>query len=132
MSLDGGRDAGLGVVRVSDVLDDPLAVHAGSDTGDVQRLLRRDAWITFRERKAEAEARATETISNALAQGNIQVINYFVAEKYMEVLKELAASPNQKTILMPLEASNVIGSLAGITEIAAEAFKAQPIPVKKI
>lgn len=85
-----------------------------------------------RERKAEAEARATETISNALAQGNIQVINYFVAEKYMEVLKELAASPNQKTILMPLEASNVIGSLAGITEIAAEAFKAQPTPLKKI
>ena len=76
-----------------------------------------------RERRAEAEARATETISIALAAGNIQVINYFVAEKYMEVLKELAASPNQKTILMPLEASGIIGSLAGITEIASEAFK---------
>ncbi len=76
-----------------------------------------------RERSAEAEALATKTISDALAKGDIQVINYFVAEKYMEVLKHLAASPNQKILLMPLEASNVIGSLAGIAEIAQDAFK---------
>jgi regulator of protease activity HflC (stomatin/prohibitin superfamily) len=75
-----------------------------------------------RERSAEAEAKATETISKALAEGNIQVINYFVAEKYMETLKHLATSPNQKILMMPLEASNMIGSLAGIAEIAQDAF----------
>lgn len=75
-----------------------------------------------RERLAEAEAKATTDVSNAIATGNIQAINYFVANKYIEALKDIASAPNQKVILMPLEASNVIGALAGITEIAKEAF----------
>ena len=75
-----------------------------------------------RERQAEAEAKATTDVSNAIASGDIQAINYFVANKYVEALKEIAAAPNQKVILMPLEASNVIGALAGITEIARETF----------
>jgi len=75
-----------------------------------------------RERLAEAEAKATTDVSNAIATGNIQAINYFVANKYIEALKDIAAAPNQKVILMPLEASNVIGALAGITEIARETF----------
>lgn len=75
-----------------------------------------------RERLAEAEAKATIDVSNAIASGDIQAINYFVANKYIEALKDIAAAPNQKVILMPLEASNVIGALAGITEIAREAF----------
>ena len=58
----------------------------------------------------------------AIGGGNIQAINYFVATKYVEALKEIAAAPNQKIILMPLEAGNVIGALAGITEIARETF----------
>ena len=73
-----------------------------------------------RERQAEAEARATKLVSDAISKGNIQAINYFVAEKYMAVLSQLAASNNQKTILMPLEASSVIGSIAGIGEIVKE------------
>jgi regulator of protease activity HflC (stomatin/prohibitin superfamily) len=75
-----------------------------------------------RERLAEAEAKATTDVSNAIATGNIQAVNYFVANKYIEALKDIAAAPNQKVILMPLEASNVIGALAGITEIAKETF----------
>ncbi len=75
-----------------------------------------------RERLAQAEAKATTDVSNAIASGNIQAINYFVATKYVDALKEIAASPNQKTVLMPLEASNVIGALSGITEIAKETF----------
>jgi regulator of protease activity HflC (stomatin/prohibitin superfamily) len=75
-----------------------------------------------RERLAEAEAKATTDVSNAIATGDIQAVNYFVANKYIEALKEIAAAPNQKVILMPLEASNVIGALAGITEIAKETF----------
>ena len=75
-----------------------------------------------RERLAQAEAKATTDVSVAIGGGNIQAINYFVATKYVEALKEIAAAPNQKVILMPLEASNVIGALAGITEIARETF----------
>ncbi|MCG8379225.1 MAG: SPFH/Band 7/PHB domain protein [Proteobacteria bacterium] len=75
-----------------------------------------------RERLAEAEAKATTDVSNAIATGDIQAVNYFVATKYVEALKDIAISPNQKVILMPLEASNVIGALGGITEIAKETF----------
>lgn len=75
-----------------------------------------------RERSAEAEAKATTMVSNAIAEGNIQAINYFVAQKYVEALQKIATSPNQKLILMPLEASSVIGSIAGIGEIAKQTF----------
>ena len=75
-----------------------------------------------RERAAEAEAKATNMVSEAIAGGDIQAINYFVAQKYIEALKEFANGPNQKTIFMPLEASSVIASIGGITEIAREAF----------
>ncbi len=75
-----------------------------------------------RERLAQAEARSTALVSKAIADGDVQAINYFVATKYVEALKDIASAPNQKVILMPLEASNVIGAVAGITEIAKEAF----------
>lgn len=75
-----------------------------------------------RERLAEAEAKATADVSNAIASGDIRAINYFVATKYVDALKDIAAAPNQKVILMPLEASSVIGALSGITEIAKETF----------
>lgn len=75
-----------------------------------------------RERLAEAEAKATTDVSNAIATGDIQAINYFVATKYVEALKDIAVAPNQKVVLMPLEAASVIGALAGITEIAKETF----------
>ena len=75
-----------------------------------------------REREAEAEAKATSVVSDAIAKGDLQAINYFVAQKYIDSLKSIAMSPNQKILFMPLEASNVIGALGGITEIAKEAF----------
>lgn len=75
-----------------------------------------------RERQAEAEAKATTMVSDAISSGNIQAVNYFVATKYIEAIKDIATSPNQKLLLMPLEASSVIGSLAGIGEIAKEVF----------
>ncbi len=76
-----------------------------------------------RERLAEAEAKATTMVSEAIAKGDIQAINYFVAQKYVESLKEMAAAENSKVIFMPLEASSVIGSLGGISELAKHAFK---------
>jgi regulator of protease activity HflC (stomatin/prohibitin superfamily) len=75
-----------------------------------------------REREAEAEAQATQQVSRAIAAGNIQAINYFVAQKYVEALKEFAHGQNQKILFLPLEASSVIGAVAGISEIAREAF----------
>ena len=78
-----------------------------------------------RERAAEAEARATQVVSEAIARGDVQAINYFIAQKYVEAFKELATSPNQKLVLMPMEASGVIGSIAGVAELAKEAFARQ-------
>ncbi|WP_374319216.1 SPFH domain-containing protein [Pseudoxanthomonas kaohsiungensis] len=75
-----------------------------------------------RERLAEAEAKATQMVSEAIANGDVQAINYFVAQKYVEAFKELATAPNQKFVLMPMEASGVIGSIAGIAELAREAL----------
>ncbi|ACR14480.1 SPFH domain-containing protein [Teredinibacter turnerae] len=74
-----------------------------------------------REREAEAEAKATALVSEAIANGNPQAINYFVAQKYVDALGQLAASQNSKVVLMPLEASDVIGSIAGIKELVESA-----------
>lgn len=75
-----------------------------------------------RERLAEAEAKATMVVSEAIAKGDVQAINYFVAQKYIESLKEVASANNSKLIFMPLEASSVIGALGGIGELAKEAL----------
>jgi regulator of protease activity HflC (stomatin/prohibitin superfamily) len=75
-----------------------------------------------RERLAQAEARATLMVSEAIGKGDIQAINYFVAQKYIEALKGIASAENSKLILMPLEASSVIGALGGITELAKESI----------
>lgn len=75
-----------------------------------------------RERAAEAEAKATEMVSKAIAEGDVQAINYFVATKYTEALRDIASAENQKVIMLPLEASNVIGSIAGVAELAKEAL----------
>lgn len=75
-----------------------------------------------RERAAEAEAKATQMVSEAIAGGNAQAINYFVAQKYIEAVKEFATSPNAKTILFPVEATQLIGTLGGIGELAREAL----------
>ena len=75
-----------------------------------------------REREAEAEAKATEMVSRAIGEGNMQAVNYFVAQKYIGALETIGSARNQKVILMPLEASGVIGAVGGLTEIAREAF----------
>jgi len=75
-----------------------------------------------REREAEAEAKATSVVSEAIAKGDIQAINYFVAQKYVEALQHIGSAPNAKLVLMPLEAASVIGSIAGIGELAKEAL----------
>lgn len=76
-----------------------------------------------RERLAEAEAEATRVVSDAISNGNVQAVNYFVAQKYVEALKDMASADNSKVVFMPLEASSVIGSIGGIAELAKDAFK---------
>jgi regulator of protease activity HflC (stomatin/prohibitin superfamily) len=74
-----------------------------------------------RERQAEAEAKATLMVSQAIAKGDIQALNYFVATRYVDALSRFAASPNEKLVFMPLEASSVIGAIGGIAELAKRA-----------
>ena len=76
-----------------------------------------------RERAAEAEAKATHMVSKAIEGGSMQAINYFVATKYLDAFGKFADSPNTKTMILPMEATGIIGSLAGMTEIAKEALK---------
>lgn len=78
-----------------------------------------------RERGAEAEAKATTMVSEAIGKGNMGAINYFVALKYVDAFKDMAAAPNKKLIFMPMETSGMIGSIAGIAELAKEALSQQ-------
>lgn len=73
-----------------------------------------------RERSAEAEALATKMVSEAIAAGDIQAINYFVAQKYTDALQNIGSSSNSKVVMMPLEASSLMGSIAGISELLGE------------
>src|SRR6476620_11496892 len=75
-----------------------------------------------RERLAEAEAKATQMVSDAIAKGDIAALNYFIADKYIKAFGQLADSPNQKIIMLPIEAMSLLGSLAGIGEIARATF----------
>ncbi|CCA94071.1 MULTISPECIES: SPFH domain-containing protein [Novosphingobium] len=79
-----------------------------------------------REREAEAEARATHMVSQAIAESGSQAINYFIAQKYTEAVAKFATSPNAKTILFPVEATQLIGTLGGIGELAKEALNSNP------
>jgi regulator of protease activity HflC (stomatin/prohibitin superfamily) len=81
-----------------------------------------------RERSAQAEAAATKAVSDAIESGSGQAINYFIAQKYVEAISEFARSPNAKTILFPVEATQLIGTLGGIAELAKEAVGSQRVP----
>jgi len=88
-----------------------------------------------RERSALAEANATKSVSDAIEGGSTQAINYFIAQKYVEAIGKFATSPNAKTILFPIEASQLIGTLGGIGELAREVLGGETIkaslPVRK-
>ncbi|MFT3790088.1 MAG: SPFH domain-containing protein [Rudaea sp.] len=85
-----------------------------------------------RERSAQAEAKATEMVSQSIRAGDINAINYFVATKYVDALRAMVGAPNQKIMLLPMEATGVLGSLAGIAELAKTSIETQlaakPVP----
>ncbi|MEF9675003.1 SPFH domain-containing protein [Pectobacterium aroidearum] len=84
--------------------------------------LRQSAFLEAeaRERAAEAEAQATKMVSEAIAAGDIQAVNYFIAQKYTDALQQIGSSNNSKVIMMPLEASNLMGAIGGITELVKD------------
>lgn len=98
--------------------------------GDKQSMIlqaegrREAAWrdAEAREREAQAEAEATRMVSEAVAAGSVTAINYFVAQRYVGALEKLASAPNQKVLMLPLDAAGVIGAIGGVAEIAREAF----------
>ncbi len=75
-----------------------------------------------RERSAEAEAKATQVVTAALGSGDSRALNYFVAQQYVVALKAFATSPNQKTLMLPIEATGILGALGGIAELARDGF----------
>ncbi|WP_208539091.1 SPFH domain-containing protein [Algihabitans albus] len=77
-----------------------------------------------RERSAEAEAKSTQLVSDAIQAGDAQALQYFVGQQYVEALKAFAGSPNQKVLLMPLETTGVLGSLAGVAELLRDSLTA--------
>ncbi len=79
-----------------------------------------------RERSAEAEAAATDAVSAAIARGDLSAINYFIAQKYVAALEKLASAPNQKVLMMPVEAASLIGTLGGIAELTKSALGPDP------
>jgi regulator of protease activity HflC (stomatin/prohibitin superfamily) len=80
-----------------------------------------------RERAAEAEAKATQLVSEAIGKGDVAALNYFIADKYIKAFGQLAESPNQKIIMLPMEATSMLGSLGGIGEIAKATFGEQAV-----
>ncbi|NDO79232.1 paraslipin [Citrobacter sp. NCU1] len=81
-----------------------------------------------RERSAEAEARATQMVSDAIASGNIQAVNYFVAQKYTEALQQIGSANNSKVVMMPLDASSLMGAIGGITELIKDSASERKNP----
>ena len=114
--------------------------------GAFENVIERDDWNSLADRVERnvhevldlfdaAEAKATEVVSAAIVDGGVSALNYFVANKYVEALKAMADSPNQKMLLMPIEATGIIGSLAGIAELARNALDkqqaAEKVPVPR-
>jgi regulator of protease activity HflC (stomatin/prohibitin superfamily) len=81
-----------------------------------------------RERSAGAEAKATELVSNAISAGDVNAINYFIAQKYVEAFGKLAESPQQKTVIVPADMGSLVGSIAGIGELVKTAMAEQSQP----
>lgn len=115
------REKRAQILRAEGEREASIKVAEGEKRAQILKAegLRESAFLEAeaREREAEAEAKATTMVSDAIAQGDGRAINYFVAQKYIDALGQLAAADNSKVILMPLEAGSVIGSISGISEL---------------
>jgi regulator of protease activity HflC (stomatin/prohibitin superfamily) len=114
LEAEGERDA---AIKIADGQKESAILQADGELAAACRQ------AEGRERLAAAEAKATEAVSIAIANGDARAINYFIAQKYIDALGQLAQSSNNKIMMIPLEASSVIGSIAGIGEISKEIFQ---------
>lgn len=80
-----------------------------------------------RERLAQAEAEATRVVSEAIAAGNMQAVNYFVATKYVEALQQIGSADNQKVMFLPMEMSSLLGSIGGISELIKDTLSSDKL-----
>ncbi len=78
-----------------------------------------------RERLAQAEAKATQMVSDSIEAGNVNALNYFLGQKYVDAFAQLANAPNQKFVILPMESAGLLGSIAGIAEMTREAITTQ-------
>jgi regulator of protease activity HflC (stomatin/prohibitin superfamily) len=119
------REKRAQILRAEGEREAAIKVAEGEKRAQILKAegLRESAFLEAeaREREAEAEAKATLLVSEAIGSGNSQAINYFVAQKYVEALGQIASADNSKVIMMPLEASSVIGSIGGISELVRAA-----------
>jgi len=112
----------MGSMDLDELLSQRDAINARLLEGEKEAAFRE---AEARERLAEAEAKATEMVSRAIAEGDVNAINYFVAQKYVEALQQIASAPNEKLVFMPLESSGVVGAIGGIAELAKQAMGSQ-------
>ncbi|MFT6153690.1 MAG: regulator of protease activity HflC (stomatin/prohibitin superfamily) [Crocinitomicaceae bacterium] len=121
------RDKRASILRAEGEKQAAIEVALGEKQADILKAegAREAAFreAEARERLAQAEATATAVVSKAISEGNSQAINYFVAQKYVEALATIGSAENSKVIMMPLEASNLIGSVAGIGDLLKEMKK---------
>ncbi|WNO07678.1 SPFH domain-containing protein [Teredinibacter sp. KSP-S5-2] len=119
------REKRAQILRAEGEREASIKVAEGAKQAEVLRAegARQAAFLQSeaREREAQAEAKATYMVSEAISKGDPRAINYFVAQKYVDALGNVASADNSKVIMMPLEASDVIGSIAGIKELVAGA-----------
>ena len=119
------REKRAQILRAEGERESSIKVAEGAKQSEVLRAEgeRQAAFLQAeaREREAQAEAKATYMVSEAISKGDPQAINYFIAQKYVEALGSIASAENSKVIMMPLEASDVIGSIAGIKELVSAA-----------
>src|ERR1700744_5613173 len=78
-----------------------------------------------RERLAQAEAKATQMVSESIEAGNVNALNYFLGQKYVDAFAQLASAPNQKFVVVPMDSAGLLGSIAGIAEMTKEAVAQQ-------
>lgn len=117
------REKRAAILKAEGEREAAIKVAEGEKKGEILKAegAREAAFLEAeaREREAQAEAKATHMVSQAISGGNPQAINYFIAQKYVEALGEIASADNSKVVLMPLEASSVIGSIEGIRELVS-------------
>ena len=125
--LTADRERRAAILRAEGVKQAAILEAEGSKQAQILasegRLVAAQRDAEARERLAEAEAKATTAVSQAVAEGDVQALNYFIAQKYVEAMQQIGLSPNSRLVLMPMETSGLVGTIAGIAELARTSLR---------